>query len=105
MLLCLPVKVCKDYLALKHQGPHLHAEPIAVRPLLNVCSPVRLLSLLGMKASGNARFTSCRHTSHRAVHLTRHDKASVCGLGTFTPPRRFTLAGHFIRSTWRGPGT
>lgn len=21
MLLCLPVKVCKDYLALKHQGP------------------------------------------------------------------------------------
>lgn len=51
MLLCLPVKVCKDYLALKHQGPHLHAEPIAIRALLNARSPVRLLLLLAMKAS------------------------------------------------------
>lgn len=30
MLHCLPAKACKDYLTLKHQGPYLHTEPIAI---------------------------------------------------------------------------
>lgn len=30
MLHCLPAKACTDYLALKHQGPYLHTELIAI---------------------------------------------------------------------------
>lgn len=74
MLLCLPVKNCKDYPALKHQGPHLHAESIFVRPSRR-CALPRLYCYSCRRRHLKCMFYLLPLFIQRL--LTRHDKDSV----------------------------
>lgn len=82
MLHCLPAKACKDYLTLKHQGPYLHTELIAIWTFkMHVHVPLSFINQ--KKGIWNACFLP-RYTSNMStMEYIEHGITvwALCGLG------------------------